>query len=161
VTAPLTPAHIRESNLIEGIDDPTDDAVGWVAWCWLTSLTEIRPHHVEYLHRVVTAHQWQNLAWRERGAWRTCQVWVGDREGAPSADLPALMAQWCVDLTLSLGGTALTPQAHHVAFEHIHPFVDGNGRVGRLLMWWHETCLGLQPTYLRATDRQSYYRWFQ
>ena len=45
----------------------------------------------------------------------------------------------------------------HVDFVGIHPFVDGNGRVGRLVMWNQEMVNGKEPTIIYARDRQAYY----
>jgi len=35
-----------------------------------------------------------------------------------------------------------TPFQFHVAFETLHPFTDGNGRLGRMLWYWHMEQLG-------------------
>lgn len=34
---------------------------------------------------------------------------------------------------------------HHIEFEKIHPFVDGNGRTGRLLLTYEMVYIGLLP----------------
>lgn len=46
----------------------------------------------------------------------------------------------------------------HYFFEHLHPFWDGNGRVGRLLMNALRLRLGLNWYTVRYEDRFSYYR---
>lgn len=159
----LTPEHIRQSNLIEGIDDLTADAVGEAAWCWLLTVDVVTPDVVRHLHRIVTATQ-TDLLPVERGHWRTCGVTVGGRLCPPHEDVPESMAIWTRQFFMALAGVDRSihhPRNLHVAFEHIHPFVDGNGRTGRLLMWWHEVRFGQQPTLLRAAERQDYYRWFR
>lgn len=45
----------------------------------------------------------------------------------------------------------------HQRFERIHPFEDGNGRVGRLLFVWMLTELGYGPILFRARNRQIYF----
>jgi len=49
----------------------------------------------------------------------------------------------------------------HIHFEKIHPFVDGNGRMGRILMNWQRVKVGLQPLIIWASERQAYYAWFK
>lgn len=44
----------------------------------------------------------------------------------------------------------------HAQFEIIHPFVDGNGRVGRLLLNWLLLYHGLMPFAIRSTKRSDY-----
>ncbi len=79
---------------------------------------------------------------KQPGEIRRSQNWIGGtRPGnarfvpPPPEEVPALMAQ--LDTWLH-SGDALPPLVKaglaHVQFETIHPFLDGNGRIGRLLI---------------------------
>ena len=49
----------------------------------------------------------------------------------------------------------------HVKFEHIHPFQDGNGRVGRLVMFWQCLQSNIVPFIITDDLRLFYYRGIQ
>ncbi len=49
----------------------------------------------------------------------------------------------------------------HVQFERIHPFQDGNGRVGRLVMFWQCLQAGIVPFIITEDLRLFYYRGIQ
>ena len=49
----------------------------------------------------------------------------------------------------------------HLAFEHIHPFVDGNGRIGRIINNYLLIREGFVPMNIKFIDRQKYYDAFK
>ncbi|WP_197068291.1 Fic family protein [Candidatus Soleaferrea massiliensis] len=48
----------------------------------------------------------------------------------------------------------------HLRFERIHPFIDGNGRTGRLILNLELIKAGYLPVNIKFTDRRKYYEAF-
>lgn len=48
----------------------------------------------------------------------------------------------------------------HIRFEGIHPFIDGNGRTGRLILNLELIKAGLLPINIKFADRRKYYDCF-
>jgi Fic family protein len=67
--------------------------------------------------------------------------------------------------SLSSIGTAENPievvASAHAAFERIHPFLDGNGRTGRLLLNLVLVRMGFPPVIIYKRDRSKYLRSLQ
>lgn len=86
---------------------------------------------------------------------RVVQNWIGGSDWNPiGADFvppsPELVPMLMEDLVSYLNGAAHSPIVQaalvHAQFETIHPFTDGNGRVGRALIHTVLTRRGLTPT---------------
>lgn len=145
--------YIHQSNLIEGIDSSKEDKQSLVAWNFLKKQSGIAPATLFTLHRLITQNQ---LAKHEAGYYRDVNVTVGNRL-CPSPHLvPHLMNNYLLDFS-----KLLDPIEMHVRYEKIHPWVDGNGRSGRMLLWWHELKLGKKPTIILNNKKQEYYKWFK
>lgn len=48
----------------------------------------------------------------------------------------------------------------HLEFEHIHPFCDGNGRIGRVLINYQLMKMGFPPIIIRDKEKAIYYKSF-
>lgn len=108
--------------------------------------------HARGGHQLTTTdlHSWHarlmrnsDLASHLIGAFRDTQGWIGGRgpqDAAyvppPARNVPALMKD-LVAFTNADDADAITQAAvAHAQFETIHPYGDGNGRIGRLLVLW-------------------------
>lgn len=110
------------------------------------------------------------------GAYRGDQVWIGSSrriEDASFVPAPAEYIQECMDeMTASIlqyapredeqGALTLVAQLAiaHAQFETIHPYEDGNGRTGRLLLPLMLAAEGYPPLYLSGSllrAKEAYY----
>lgn len=144
--------HIRESNLIEGIDNPAADRRARWAWKYLREQRTITKEVLLETHRRITYTQ---LPKGESGHYRRVQVYVGNHKPPGSLLVPILMTEWMEKLLINQN--ALDPIQMHIEFETIHPFIDGNGRTGRMLLWWHELQIGRAPTLFRNSEKHEKY----
>ena len=94
--------------------------------------------------------------WFAVGGWKQRANVVGGRDTTP----PALVGAAMDDLVASFPGrmTFEDITEFHFRFESVHPFQDGNGRVGRIVMF--EQCLanGIMPFVVLDDDKLYYYR---
>jgi Fic family protein len=146
---------LRESNAIEGVFDDDSLQQAKYAWEYLLEQKEINTGVVLKLHKILMLHQ--KLQPDQKGYFRRVQVWVGGREGLDWHFLHENMDVWCLDASIWPNNW----KVHHVRYEFIHPFVDGNGRTGRMLMNWERLKARLPIKVIKAKNRQTYYKWFK
>lgn len=75
--------------------------------------------------------------------------------------VPMLMGQLTAELNTKIDDPLKQVALTHARFEQIHPFGDGNGRVGRLLMHAMLLRYQLPPALIRQEDRQKYFTYLQ
>jgi len=90
---------------------------------------------------------------RRAGEW----VRVGGNLGAHPQLAPGLVSE-AIDTYHADTGYFLDAIARfHAEFEVIHPFADGNGRIGRVIINHQLRQLGLPPVIIRAKGRRTHY----
>ena len=75
--------------------------------------------------------------------------------------VPGLMAQLVNELSNPSKDTVRELARTHATFEQIHPFSDGNGRVGRLLILVQALRVGLIPPLVVKERRYAYYKYLE
>jgi len=159
---------LRESNAIEGVHDALSYQQAIIAWQYLLTQEEMTTGVILKTHKILMLHQ--KLRPSEKGYFREIPVWVGGREGMEHDKIRPAATHWCVNVTdLIENGQKESKifkermvKEHHVIYEKIHPFVDGNGRTGRMFLNWERLKLGL-PIHVIHTgkEQQEYYDWFK
>lgn len=150
---------LKESNAIEReySDVALQDAAA--AWDFLKNECCMSPlQMILEAHRLLLKRLRPDIA----GYIRNCDVGVGGRPGAAPELLGGLMNEWISKYIQKSSKTEKRIKEAHIAFEKIHPFEDGNGRTGRLLMNLQRMKAKLPILVIHEGEEQmDYYKWFR
>ncbi len=96
--------------------------------------------------------------WFNVGEYKKLKNFVGNIETSLPSDVPLDMKNlisWYNDIK---NKTILDIIEFHVRFEKIHPFQDGNGRVGRMIMFRECLYNNIVPFYIEDRNKSFYIR---
>lgn len=95
---------------------------------------------------------------RVRSVYRNGAVCIRGSESVPvsAAQVRPLMGDLVFGFVQSQNHPILRAAAFHALFENIHPFADGNGRTGRILLNYLLEKEGYPPIALKAANRAAY-----
>ncbi len=118
--------------------------------------------HIKQLHRILKANASDSQKdWFVVGDYKKLPNEVGEEKTVEPKSVHKHMAKLISDFN-SKGSISLDDVIDfHVKFERIHPFQDGNGRVGRLLMLWQCLQNRIVPFIISEELRLFYCRGIQ
>jgi len=157
---------IFETNTIDAGDGiPVDDiletvhhfrAIDYVIDHAEEELTEECIKELHYILKHDTKDA--SLSWFAVGDYKQRANVVGGRETARPKDVPTKMKDLLASYNAKKDISIRDIIAFHSDFEHIHPFQDGNGRVGRLIAL--KECLrwNIVPFIIEDAKKAYYYR---
>ena len=98
----------------------------------------------------------------DRGVYRRIPVRIMGARHEPVQPylIEPKMEQLLYDFAASTEHIVTKLARFHIEFESIHPFIDGNGRTGRLLVNFELMKAGYPPIDIKFTDRIAYYNAF-
>ena len=157
---------IFETNMVdvaEGI--PVDDIIETVnhfrAIDYVIDIAEelLPETRIKELHRILKqSTKDASLSWFAVGDYKKRSNVVGGQETAKPKDMPLCMKKLLSEYE-NIDSVTINDIIHfHYDFEHIHPFQDGNGRVGRLIALKEYLRHGIVPFIIEDTKKAFYYR---
>lgn len=100
------------------------------------------------------------------GKLRDCDIWIGGHRKIFVSE--ALLKQELKTWISEIGKSAyyqtdvdVAINGEHIEFEYIHPFEDGNGRIGRILWQVRRLKCGLPILIIKDEEKYDYYKWFK
>jgi len=147
--------YIRESNAIEDVHEKKAVHKSMEAWEYLKRSPKLNNFVIKRTHELIMEDRQPDIA----GEYRYYPVRVGNH-------VPECKTRQCVKDKMNELLRRDSPETleeviqWHVDFETIHPFGDGNGRVGRMIAWWQALNIGENPPLWTEDKRQEYYSLF-
>ena len=117
----------------------------------------ISERFVKELHAMVLADRPM-----DRGSYRRIPVVITGAVHTPPQPylVASQMESWVRELQMTRLHPIVAAALFHLKFEAIHPFIDGNGRTGRLLVNFILMRAGYLPMSVKYEDRAAYYSAF-
>lgn len=113
-----------------------------------------------FLHTMLITNIRDDIAGRFRKA--NEYVRVGNHIAPPPQEVIARLEQMFTEYNASVHEHIITRIARlHLQFEYTHPFVDGNGRIGRVINNYLLMREGYVPINITFVDRKKYYDAFR
>lgn len=147
---------IAHSNAIEGVYsiEAVQDSLD--AWKNIESIEVMTIKIMRQIHKDVM----RRLNKRIAGKIRRVNVSVGGRTCPPPYKLIKMLKVWLNEHEFVRGEEDI--KRAHVEWEKIHPFEDGNGRTGRIIMNWQRVRAGLPIQVIHeGAEQYEYYSWFK
>jgi len=164
---------MRESNFIENeriVANPCDSAFEpWIigdlhendiegAGFFLAN--ELTIENLKKTHKILfkgTGEKWGIQESKWVGVWKPIANMVGNHTPPPPERIGEIMKEYFAELPNMDAFEA------HNEFANIHPFLDGNGRMARLIWWWksldkeshHESLTFLHNYYYETLNHQN------
>lgn len=120
---------------------------------------QLRESFIKQLHAILKSGTSDSRkAWFIVGDYKRFENEVGGEPTTKSADVSKEIKNLLTRYHQKKSKNLQEIIAFHYAFEKIHPFQDGNGRIGRLIMF--KECLrnGITPFIIDDTLKEFYYR---
>ena len=157
---------IFETNTVDvGEGIPVDDIIETVnhfrAIDYVIDVAEepLTESIIKELHRILKqSTKDSTLSWFAVGDYKKRPNVVGGRETAKPKDVPVRMKALLDDYAALPIVTVNDIIRFHYSFERIHPFQDGNGRVGRLVALKECLQYGIVPFIIEDSKKMFYYR---
>jgi Fic family protein len=127
----------------------------------------ISPELIKEIHAILTAGTYNERTYIDNaerpGAYKKHDYVVGLSDvGYAPGEVPAGIEALLSEINAPEIDSASTPDIlsasayFHAQFEYIHPFADGNGRVGRILLNYFLMTHSHPPTIIYADEKTSY-----
>ncbi|TSD00237.1 MAG: Uncharacterized protein Greene101449_255 [Candidatus Peregrinibacteria bacterium Greene1014_49] len=121
---------------------------------------ELTEEVILLLHRMLIGGIDDSIAGRFRSSGE--YVRVGTHIAPAPGQVERMMRELLIQESSDLSSYFLDKiAAFHLAFETIHPFCDGNGRIGRVLIHWQLLRCGFPMIIIRNKEKQDYYLAFR
>ncbi len=145
---------LRVDDIVETVNhfrcvDKVIDSVG-------AQLTEKYMKELHFLLKSGTSDA--RLSWFAVGDYKKRPNEVGGRETTAPEEVAGTMKALLAEYNEKPEKTLEDIMEFHVAFERIHPFQDGNGRVGRLIMFKECLKYHIVPFIIEDEYKMYYYR---
>ena len=114
---------------------------------------------IKGMHRALKEGVFEDLAnGYAVGDWKKRRNMVGTVTTALPEEVPERMEKLVTLYAEKKNVTLMDIAKFHVTFEKIHPFQDGNGRVGRMILLKQCLAANIVPVIIRDENKLEYYR---